>query len=346
MSGLLKKVGKVFKSVVKVVKKVAVPALVVGAVLVTGGAALGALPALGGAGGVLASIGIKGTLASVLSGAVSTAAIGAVTSAGMAAISGGNIGKAFVKGGIMGGLTGGALGAAGLIGSSGAFGLLGSKAAAGTAAATAGLGAVPSGILATNPALLPTAVPSGALGAISNAPNLASLVATPGIGAGVPALGGVSAGLAPLVQAGAGAVTKTGGGLLGTLVGTGGVAGPLLQAGGAFLAGKGQAAAAKAEAEDAARQRLYSTSDRDIAYGGVTSLSNLDKYGNPTRKSMQIGYQQKFDYTKLNLNPTDIVGGLASTATRPAAPRTMFQIVGGQIVEVPIMQQPAPVLRA
>ena len=42
MSGVFKAVGKVFKGVVKVIKKVALPALAIGAIVLTGGAAIGA----------------------------------------------------------------------------------------------------------------------------------------------------------------------------------------------------------------------------------------------------------------------------------------------------------------
>ena len=51
MSKLLKSIGKVFKKIVKVVKKFALPILAIGAIVLTGGAALGlALPSLGSVG--------------------------------------------------------------------------------------------------------------------------------------------------------------------------------------------------------------------------------------------------------------------------------------------------------
>jgi hypothetical protein len=57
MSGLFKSIGKIFKKVVPVLKKIALPALAIAAVVVTGGAALGLLPGIAGLGGLAASLG-------------------------------------------------------------------------------------------------------------------------------------------------------------------------------------------------------------------------------------------------------------------------------------------------
>lgn len=100
MSGVLKAVGKVFKKVVKVVKKVALPALAIGAVVLTGGAALGVLPSIGALG---SSLGLSAGLTSVLSSAASAATVGAVGSA----LTGGNIVKGATAGFVTGGLVGG-----------------------------------------------------------------------------------------------------------------------------------------------------------------------------------------------------------------------------------------------
>lgn len=103
MSGIIKGIGKAFRKVVRVVKKIALPALAIGAVVLTGGAALGVLPALGGAGGMLASLG----LGPALTGVLSTAATGATIGAGGALLTGGNIVKGATRGFIGGAITGG-----------------------------------------------------------------------------------------------------------------------------------------------------------------------------------------------------------------------------------------------
>lgn len=105
MSGLLKGVKKIFKKVGKVLKKIALPALAIGAVVLTGGAALGVLPSIGALG---SSLGLSAGLTGVLSSAASAATMGAVTSA----VTGGNI----IKGATTGLVVGGALGAAGGLG--------------------------------------------------------------------------------------------------------------------------------------------------------------------------------------------------------------------------------------
>jgi hypothetical protein len=79
MSGLFKSIGKIFKKVVKVLKKVALPALAIAAVVVTGGAALGLLPAIAGLGGLAASLGASPLIAGVLSAAGTGATLGAIT---------------------------------------------------------------------------------------------------------------------------------------------------------------------------------------------------------------------------------------------------------------------------
>lgn len=107
MSGLLKGVKKIFKKVGKVLKKIALPALAIGAVVLTGGAALGVFGA-GGLSGALGAIGISGPLQAVAASAAKAATMGAVTSA----ITGGNP----IKGATTGLLVGGAIGAAGGLG--------------------------------------------------------------------------------------------------------------------------------------------------------------------------------------------------------------------------------------
>jgi hypothetical protein len=106
MSGVVKAVGKAFKAVFKVVKKVALPILAIGAVVLTGGAALGVLPAFSSVAG---SLGLSSTMTGILGAAAKGATLGAVTSA----VTGGNI----IKGATTGFITGGALGGIGAIGS-------------------------------------------------------------------------------------------------------------------------------------------------------------------------------------------------------------------------------------
>jgi hypothetical protein len=130
MSGFLKSIGKVFKKVVKVIKKVALPALAIGAVILSGGAALGALPSVAsvlGSGG----LGLGAGLTSVMTTAVNSAGIGAA----MGVLTGKNPIKAATTGLITGGLLGGA----NLAMSGAAAGAGGPMSAAGDAAAGADL---------------------------------------------------------------------------------------------------------------------------------------------------------------------------------------------------------------
>lgn len=130
MSGVVRAIGKAFKAVGKFVKKYALPALAIAAVVFTGGAAIGALPALGsvlGAGG----LGLSAGLTSVLTTAATSATIGA----GISAVTGGNI----IKGATTGLITGGIAGGAGaLMGGIGAGAASGAASAAGTVAPAAG----------------------------------------------------------------------------------------------------------------------------------------------------------------------------------------------------------------
>jgi hypothetical protein len=172
VSNPFKAIGKAFKAVVKVVKKVALPALAIGAVVLTGGAALGVLPALGGAGGLLAGIGITGPLAGVLTSAATSATIGAVGSA----LTGGSI----IKGATTGLIVGGAMGGLGA--------LMNPAASASNAVSAAG-NATKTGATAANAAgnVATTALPS----ATSQASAFTKAF-TPFAGNGaVPALGGV-----------------------------------------------------------------------------------------------------------------------------------------------------------
>ena len=111
--GFFSFVGKIFKSVVNVVKKIAPIVLAAAAVYFTAGAAL-----TGGGFGTAAwtqaasaftsgTLGLSGTLGSVVSGALTQAGFGAAIGAGVSAITGGNIMKGAQMGALTGAVTGG-----------------------------------------------------------------------------------------------------------------------------------------------------------------------------------------------------------------------------------------------
>lgn len=209
MSGALKSVGKVFKKVAKVVKKVAVPALIVGAVVLTGGAALGALPALGT---TLGGLGLSTTMTGVLTGAISGAGYGALAGGAVAAISGRNVWKGAMAGGVTGAVTGGVLGGV----SPGTVGVKPAPGAPTAAAPTGGGGMLsqPGSALAQSQPGLGTG-----LGAGADVGATAVQAAAPGITATAPAAAAPAAGGGMLpgflnTQAGAGLVSGVGQGLM------------------------------------------------------------------------------------------------------------------------------------
>jgi len=109
MSGVLKAVGTVFKKVLKVAKVVLPIALAVGAVVFTGGAALGlGLPTWGAA---VASVFGNSTLGLIATGAVVQAGYGAIIGGVMAAAGGKDIMKGMQGGALVGAVTGGVTGA-------------------------------------------------------------------------------------------------------------------------------------------------------------------------------------------------------------------------------------------
>jgi hypothetical protein len=184
MSGIFKAVGKVFKSVFKVLKKVALPALAIGAIVLTGGAALGLLPAVGT---VIGGLGLSAGVTAALTSAVTMAGWGGL--AGL--VTGGS--KGMVKGALIGGLLGGVGGAAGLLGG------------AGTAATAAGAGAT------TVPAAAQAA--GGAAAAAAPATAAASAAAAPAAaGGGGLSLGGLlgNGGLGTVLSGLGGGLTRSG----------------------------------------------------------------------------------------------------------------------------------------
>lgn len=177
MSGVFKAVGKVFKKVVKVVKKVAPYALAIGAVVLTGGAALGALPAVGSIG---ASLGLSAGLSSVLGTAITGAAIGT----GAAALTGQNIGTGAMMGFAGGALTGG-VGALGGIGGGVAGG------GSGALSTAAGAAANPGSFASLSSQILQPAAGIGGAAVSAGVPAAAAAFAPTAAGAGGGILGGI-----------------------------------------------------------------------------------------------------------------------------------------------------------
>lgn len=114
MSKIVKSVKKVFKKVGNVVKKVAPAALAIGAIVFTGGAALGLAPMAGGwagaASAITAKLGAGGVLGGALTGAITQAGYGALAGGAMAAVSGGDVRRGLMMGAAAGAVTGGITG--------------------------------------------------------------------------------------------------------------------------------------------------------------------------------------------------------------------------------------------
>lgn len=141
----------------------ALPVIAIGAVVLTGGAALGALPAVGS---MLGSVGIHGALAGILTTAGQGALVGALGSAVM--------GKDILKGASTGFLVGGALG--------------------GVNAALAGASTVANAGQAATQAAGTTGASAGAGAGAAGASGAASTAAG-GIGSGVASSGATGAGM-------------------------------------------------------------------------------------------------------------------------------------------------------
>jgi hypothetical protein len=305
MSNPFKAIGKVFKKVVKVVKKIALPALMIGAVVLTGGAALGALPALGT---ILGSVGISGTLASVLGGAISMGAVGAVTGGLMGAVTGQGFMKGATTGFLGGALTGGIGGGIGLIGANGIFGGAAAAGASGHALGGAGATAMTTGAGGM----------SGAAGAIG-AGGMAGANVAGQVGVGM-LNGSIPTAVSSSLAAAAPAATAASGGLLGTL------APQLLQVGGQMISGFAAGKAAEAQAEAEAEEDKANYDRIAFNYG----YKNIYKGKNDLVPSSQ---ERFYEYAPLDHNiPTGLLYNGLTPAAQPSAGR--YQIVNGEVVFV------------
>lgn len=339
MSGIFKSIGKVFKKVVKVavtgvaglikpLRKILLPALMVGAVVLTGGAALGALPAIGS---VLGSVGISGGLASVLGGAISTGALGAVTGGLGAAISGKNILKGATGGFLSGALTGGVMGAAGMVSPNGILSDMGigSQAAAKQGLLATGKLSNTTGFVGGNTAgggVIDNA-PTGVLHDVGagefSATDLGETLDPIASGGSVTAATAGSGATLTSVPSALGATT-TGGGLLGS---TGGWIGPALQFGGQVLSGIGQGQAAAATAKNQAQQSRLEY-DRAAYNYGVLNTYATNKKGKIPNNALPSSQTMAYNYSPIALaNP--------APAVSQAPPSGYYQIQNGQVVFVP-----------
>jgi hypothetical protein len=289
MSGILNAIGKVFKSVVKVVKKIALPALAIGAVVLTGGAALGALPAVSS---VIGGLGLSSGVSAALTSAVTSAATGAGIGALGAAVTGKNILSGAAAGAGVGALSGGLLGTGGLFGAK-------------VASAAADPLSI-SGAAAANDAAL-SGLPGfgGAVGAGTG--SVASTVAAQAAGA-IPTIAPVAPAAAAAPGAAQIGAAATRGGLLGNLgrsLTSPTVIGQVIAGVGS---GIGQATAVKdaakaAQAERDAISSNYGVTNGTYSGGGLLRTSSLSDGSNrptPTQRfdPRTYGGQYQYDQTQ------------------------------------------------
>jgi hypothetical protein len=292
VSGLFKSIGKIFKKVAKFVIKIAPYALAAAAVVFTGGAALGILPAFSTVvGGLVGGLGLSAGLTGALTGAITSAGFGAA----LGFVTGGE--KGLKKGALMGALTGGVLGAM----NPATFGIgQGASGAATTSAAQAAnngiapvsadlLNPQPLSSLANTPSFesiigqMPTLDPTAGVSAIQQtaqqlgqAASAASDVSVQAAGQGIAPLAQAApaptapavdtssfltpASTQPVVQA-----TKSGDFISNLLGGTGGVGGNPSLIGSVLSAlGGGDDGGNSAKDEEKAREKMGK-----FAYGGV-----------------------------------------------------------------------------
>ncbi|MBF5091905.1 hypothetical protein F1640_18290 [Novosphingobium sp. NBM11] len=256
MSNPFKAIGKAFKAVVKVIKKVALPVLAIGAVVLTGGAALGVLPSVGALG---SSLGLSAGLTSVLSTAATSATIGAVGSA----LTGGNILKVATTGFVAGAALGGfnaAIGGAAKAGTAAADAASSGASGAGNAASTFAerVASAPGLDVISNGSLSGGGLASRGLGTALGGSSAASgLAAATGAGGGV---------LAPVVASAA--PVSSGSGILGFINSNPVVSGMALQ-------GLGQGMLAREQSKEAQR-------NRDAIAANYADTSGLPTYSSPS----------------------------------------------------------------
>jgi hypothetical protein len=270
MSGLVKGIGKIFKKVFNVVKKVAVPLLAIGAIVFTGGAALGLAPLAGGWGGAvtagLSAMGVNtaGALGSVLTSVGTQAGIGAAIGGVTNVAMGGKFGDGAAMGALGGAVTGGLTGVAGL--ANGGAGLLGGGKAAGTVTASS----------RSANGLLPS-IPANGTDVFSNGGAIKSAIPNPAALQGAATGGAATAGPAGVVTGGTNAAVAGGGGLLSTALSS-----PML---GGIVGGIGQglmtgmAAKEQAEADEDEQKRITGSYEVDPS---AYSQATVDTAARPT----------------------------------------------------------------
>lgn len=301
MSNPLKAVGKFFKKVThSTIGKIVLGALAIGAIVLTAGAAIPAFgAALGMSGGIAATLGVSGTLGTILSGAVSMGAVGAVT---------GFIGSGGKLSGLAGGFLGGAIGGAALGGI--APGLMGTAGIFGN-----GLGGAASGV-------------TQAAGGMSDlyGGGLLGEIATGGVT--TSSLGAAGAGLGATVPAAATASAGAGGGGL--------LSNPsLLMLGGQMLSGFSQGKAAEAEIE-AQKEALKDKYDRTAFNYGYRNVYGEEGSDVPTGVEKWYDYTnpalaQPDFLTAYNAQRGGILGGAGYAS---GLVPTTYEIINGQVVPV------------
>ncbi len=267
MSGVVKTVGKVFKKVVKVVKKVLPIALAGAAIFFTAGSALGLTPSFGAfTSGLVGKLGLSSTLSGILTGAVTQAGIGAALGGGLSLVTGGDFLEGAQGGALAGAVTGGVLGGFGL--PTDPFPSQGPE--GGFFSSTTG----PSSTVAPTS----TTAPSNATNAISGAPSVAT---GPPVNLTQPQIQGISP---ELLGGAAKTAADTSTGLLSKLTSDRVIAGAVEGVGKGIFSFAGsqveaeateQAARLAAESDEAARQRIAgnfaSTGRGLLTSGGVNS---------------------------------------------------------------------------
>lgn len=255
MSNPLKGIGKIFKSVAKVVRKVALPALAIGAVVLTGGAALGVLPSVGALAG---SLGLSAGLTTVLTSAATSATIGA----GLAAVTGKNVLKGATTGFVTGGVLGGVNAALGST-----TDIFGKAAQAGTK----GLGNAASINDAALTSLRSGATSASGLASTAGLGNAATSAATQGLGG--QAAGAVAGSAAPAASVSA----PSSGGILGWMNKNPVPAGMVLQ-------GLGQGLTVMEQSKDAQRERDQIAAN----YSDTSGLPQYQSQGNGYARAADV----------------------------------------------------------